>query len=178
MRQFSPLEHDYKKVLLAHANVYALAQYKDVVALRSLSLENLLMTLMSIGSLEPRTHLAINAIALLDYVYSHTTVLVSSEEPMRRLVSQFAALNFPALQQTEGMEKLLCREGDLARDLMQKVCRRLVVSENELGELKFDLSTLNLELSMLKVQLAELKQQSAKDKADLIHLQSRFNSRR
>lgn len=97
---------------------------------------------------------------------------------MRRLVSQFAALNFPALQQTEGMEKLLCREGDLARDLMQKVCRRLVVSENELVERKLELSTLNLELSVLEVQLAGLKQQSAKDNADLVQLQSRVSSRR
>lgn len=55
LRQFSPLEHDYKKVLLAHVNVYALAQYKDVIELRSLSLENLLMRLMSIDPLEPCT---------------------------------------------------------------------------------------------------------------------------
>lgn len=178
LRQFSPLEHDYKEVLLAHSNVYALAQYKDVIALQSLSLENLLMTLMSIDQLEPRTHLAANVIALLGHVYSHTTVLVSSEEPMRRLVSQFAALNFPALQQTEGMEGLLYRESDLARDLMQKVCRRLVVSENELVDLKLELSTLNLEFSVLKVQLAELEQQSAKDKADLVQLKSWLSSRR
>lgn len=156
--KFRPLGHNYKKVLLVHADVYELAQYKDIVALQSLSLDNLLMTLMSIGPLEPGTHLAIDFVEFLGHVYSHTNTLVSSEEPMRRIVSQLAALHFPALQQTEEMEKLMSQGGDLVQDLMRKVSRRLVASEHKANKLH----RYRAELAKLKLELEAYKHQSSK----------------
>lgn len=150
--KFRPLGHDYKKVLLVHADVYELAQYKDVVALQSLSLDNLLMTLMSIGPLEPGTHLAAGFVEFLDHVYSHTNTLMGSEEPMRRVVSQLAALHFPALLQTKEMEKLMGQGGDLVRDLMRKVSRRLVASEHEANKYRSELAKFKLDLELLRKQ--------------------------
>lgn len=127
----SEIYYDYGTVLLAHARVYALAQYKDVTALRVLSLERLLMTLSSIHLYESclDDHIAASIVGLLYYVYSHTDSPQNLEEPMRRVVSQFAALNFMALQEKQGMGDLLGEGGDLARDLMKKFRRRLAGSK-------------------------------------------------
>lgn len=48
------------------------------------------MTLMSIGLPEPGTYLVADFVEFLDHVYSRTNTLVSSEEPMRRIISQLA----------------------------------------------------------------------------------------
>lgn len=139
-QQFGPFTsgrpRDYKAVLAAHAKVYALAQYKDIVALKALSLERLLVTLVSIHSNESclDDHIAASIVELLEYVYSHTDSPGESEEPMRRVVSQFAALNFQALQSGAQMGELMREGGDFVKDLMGKVCRMLVVSGDELAE--------------------------------------------
>lgn len=157
LKKFDPGQHDYKATLLTHAKVYALAQYKDVTTLRSLSLERLLATLMTLGSVEHGSHIAINVVELLGYVYSHTDAPTNYEEPMRRIVSQFAALNFPALQTREEMMVLMSEGGDLVRDLMEKVCRRLVVSEGELLEERSELAVFKCLWGETEKELADLK---------------------
>lgn len=130
LEYFEPSHHDYKEVLLVHAKVYALAHYKSVNLLRSLALKRLLMTLSRISPVQNSSHIALNIIDLVNYVYAHTDALASSEEPLRRLVSQFAALNFTALLSREEMAEFIAEGGDFVKDLMGKVCRRLKVVEN------------------------------------------------
>lgn len=131
--ELSGHDYDYGPVLLAHAKVYALAQYKGIFTLKALSLERLLMTLMSIDSIQTGWHyqITINIVELLRYVYSHTDSPKKSEEPMRKIVSQFAALNFRDLQ-TREMGELMSEGGDLVKDLMGKVCRMLADSDGEI----------------------------------------------
>lgn len=130
LEYFEPSEYDYKEVLLTHAKVYALAHYKSVNLLRSLALKRLLMTLSRISPVQASSHIALNVIDLVNYVYAHTDALASTEEPLRRLVSQFAALNFTALHTRDEMAEFIAEGGDFVKDLMAKVCRRLKVVEN------------------------------------------------
>lgn len=132
---FDPAICDYGEVLLAHAKVYSLAQNQEVEALRNLSCKHLLSTLLRIGSVEPGWQVTVDFIALLRYVYSHTVLSPGdSEEPLQKIVSQFAALNFPALQSRDEMTELIREGGKLASDLMSKVYKRLAHSESLLLE--------------------------------------------
>lgn len=133
LESFEPSQYDYKETLLSHAKVYALAHYKSVNVLRSLALKHLITTLSRISPVQPNSHIILNVIDLVNYVYSHTDSLASSEEPLRRLVSQFAALNFTALYTKEEMVEFISEGGDFITDLMTKVNRRLRVAENGLS---------------------------------------------
>lgn len=130
LEYFEPSRHDYKEALLAHAKVYALAHYKSVNHLRSLALKRLLMTLSRLSPVQTSSHIALNIIDLVNYVYAHTDALASTEEPLRRLVSQFAALNFTELVSKDEMAEFIAEGGDFVKDLMGKVSRRLKVVEN------------------------------------------------
>lgn len=129
LRSCNPAICGYGEVLLAHAKVYSLAQNQEVEVLRKLAYRRLLSTLLSIGEVEPGCQVVVDLIDLLRYVYSHTVSSESSEEPLQNIVSQFAALNFPALQSRDEMTGLMREGGKLASDLMKKVCKRLVSSE-------------------------------------------------
>lgn len=130
---FLPDQYGYKEALLSHAAVYALARYKAVDSLQILALRRLTMTLSRISQILPDSGLPLGVIDLVKYVYSHTDALSSSEEPLRRLISQFAALNFPALQTGAEFVELMSEGGDFVNDLMVKVSRRLVAAETGLG---------------------------------------------
>lgn len=124
-------DDDYKDALLSHAKVYSLAQYKSVDALRVLALRRVFLTLMKIDPLpsspKPNSSAVPNFIELANFVYLNTDSLVSSEEPLRKLISQFAAHNLQALQGSPEMTDLM-REGDFVNELMPKICRRLIPS--------------------------------------------------
>lgn len=130
---FAPEHHEYREPLLAHAAVYALACYKDIHPLQCLALRRLVMTLSAISPVRGNARLPPGIIDVVRYVYAHTDALRSSEEPLRRVVAQFAALNFPALQTKPEFAELLTEGGDFVTDLMAKVSRRLVAAEKGLG---------------------------------------------
>lgn len=142
LRFFNSAICDYNDVLLAHARVYALAQHLKFEALQKVSLQRLLSALLSIDSVKPESQVVLNVIDLLRYVYSHTASSTASEEPIRKIVSQFAALNFPALQSRGEMSELIKEGGELASDLMEKVWKRLVNSEDSLHSTRVELSRL------------------------------------
>lgn len=129
LESFEPAQYDYRETLLSHAKVYALAHYKSINPFKTLALKHLTMTLSRINPIQPESHIASNVIDLISYVYSHTDPLITSEEPLRRLSSQFAALNFPALQATAKMTELMGEGGEFVKDLMTKVGRRLISAE-------------------------------------------------
>lgn len=130
LERFGP-QDDYKELLLSHASVYSLAQYKSVNVLRILALRRISLILLKIDPLaaQPDSHTVLGFIELVNYVYSNTDSLVNSEEPLRKLVSQFAALNLQALQTRQEMLDLMSDGGDFVNDIMPKICRRLVVSQ-------------------------------------------------
>lgn len=122
---FPPAEHDFGDVLLAHAKVYALANYKSVDLLRTLACKRLHLVLSRLHPLEPGSHVAVNIVDFVSYVYANTDTLLSSEEPLRKITAQFVALNLTAFQTEPQAVELVGRGGDFVKDLMGKVCRRL-----------------------------------------------------
>lgn len=126
---FCPQEaNDHHNVLLAHAKVYALSQSLEVHILSSMAYHRVLGILESLHTITPDSHIRLNVVELLDYVYAHP------DYPMRKLVSQFVAWNFTAMQGLEEMKELMSRGGQLAVELMAKVSRRLVAGEKEIND--------------------------------------------
>lgn len=129
LANFEP-QDDYKNALLAHAKIYCLAQYKSVGALRTLALRRIHLVLLKIDPLTPESDntAVMNALELINYVYTNTDSLVSSEEPLRKLVSQFAAHNIQVLQSHQEMTNMISEGSDFVNELMPKICRRLIPS--------------------------------------------------
>lgn len=122
--------HNYHDLLLAHAKVCALASALGIDELRVFAYHRLTVILAGFKSISPGSSLAVNTVELLRYVYDNTLDL---GDPARNLVSKFAALNFPALECTYEMKECMRQGGELVVDLVEKVCRRLVASEDDLA---------------------------------------------
>ncbi|KAL0635221.1 hypothetical protein Q9L58_005867 [Maublancomyces gigas] len=122
---FDPNDYDFQDILLAHAKVYALANYKSVDTLRALALKRLLLTLSRLNPLQPASHILINIVDFASYVYANTDCLSNSQEPLRKLTSQFIALNFGVFQTEPRAIELVAQGGDFVKDIMGKISRRL-----------------------------------------------------
>lgn len=149
--------HDYGNVLLDHVKVYALAQSLGMEVLRRMAYNRLLGIIDGLKLITPGSPLAANVVQLLRYVYAETHV---AEDPMRYLITQFAVLNLPALQSTPELKELVRHNGDLAVDLMGKVCRRLVTSEDKLArsqQVSRNMSAIAEQLEFEKRNFAALK---------------------
>lgn len=120
---------DYRWVMFAHAKVYALAQSLGIDDLQRMSYRELAGVLARFEPVVEGSVVATSSIEIMRYVYSKCH---SARDPMRNLVTQFAALNFPALQRMDGMKEVLSGGGELAVDLFEKLCRRLVATEDQL----------------------------------------------
>lgn len=120
---------DYRWVMFAHAKVYALAQSLGIDDLQRMAYRELAGVLAGFEPAVEGSVVATSSIEIMRYVYSKCH---SAGDPMRNLVTQFAALNFPALQRMEGMKEVLGGGGELAVDLFEKLCRRLVATEGQL----------------------------------------------
>lgn len=116
---------DFKELFLEHAKVYALAQFKSIAPLKALAHSRLSRILLKLHPLGPNPHLATNLVSLATYVYANTDSLSSSEEPLRRIVSQYVALNFETWQAEPAAVRMMCAGGDFVVDVLGKVCRRL-----------------------------------------------------
>lgn len=125
LERFKPAQYDFKEVLLTHARIYALANYKLVQGLQNLAIERLLITLAHLDPIPDDSHLSMNLVDLATYGYSNTTRLSNSNEPLRDLISQFAALNFEALQNEPLAIEFIGQGGDFVKDVTMKLCRRL-----------------------------------------------------
>lgn len=132
LERCDPTDYDFQEILLAHAKVYALANYKSVDTLRTLALKRLLLTLSRLHPIQPASHISMNIVDFASYVYTNTDYLSHSEEPLRKLTSHFIALNFAAFQTEPRAVELVAQGGDFVKDLMAKVCRRLPDPEGAL----------------------------------------------
>lgn len=125
-----PAKFDYESVLLLHARVYVLANYKGVERLQTLALRRLLLVLSRLQPLRTRSHIAGNVAEFAGYVYANTALLSGSEEPLRKITSHFIAVNVVAFQNEPRAVKLMAEGGDLVTDVMAKLCRRIVDPED------------------------------------------------
>lgn len=130
LHPFHPPDYDLGGMLLVHAKVYALASSKSIIPLQTLSLRRLLLVLLRLHPLQPKSHTLKNIVDFASFVYAsnisvNIDYLTGSEEPLRKLTSQFIALNFVAFQSEQRAVELIAEGGDLVVDVMAKVCRRL-----------------------------------------------------
>lgn len=114
-------KYSYAKTLIAHAQVYCFADCHLLEPLKELALQLLSQTLRRVDcEFAP----ASNEIAeLASYVYEHTRG-DTPDEPLRKVVSQFATINYTSLLHDD-FEDLICQGGDFTRDVSRKLLRRL-----------------------------------------------------
>lgn len=115
---------DFEETFLAHAKTYVLAHYKSIPALKALAHARLARTLLKLHPFEGNPHLPINIVNLATYVYGNTDSLLNSEEPLRKVISQYVALNFVAWQVEPAAVEMMSCGGDFIRDVLTKYCRR------------------------------------------------------
>ena len=138
--------YDFEAALLAHAKLYALADYMLLPALQAHVFERLKALLIHIKEPTQTDHTGLttlssplkdtqiigNIITLVQYVYLNTTKLQSEEEPLRELISTFIASNFVSSADHEEdngkvfKEVFRCMDQseDIMEDVNDKVRRR------------------------------------------------------
>lgn len=121
---FDPAEFDFEDVLLAHARVCVLANYKAVDRLRMLALRRVALVLACLEPLQACDHTAGNVAAFAGYVYANADPV--SEATLRKLASDCIARNIVAFQREPRVVVLMAAGGDLVTDVMSELCRRLV----------------------------------------------------
>lgn len=114
---------DYEATLLASAKVYAMANYFLLPELKNLAIQRVKEALNLVGCPVPKSVRA-DIVALIEYVYAHTDRLVSEEEPLRTLVTTFAASNYANLQGSM-FRILMSHGGDFVVDLVAMLTQRL-----------------------------------------------------
>ena len=164
-RSFASSSHRYGATLLAHARVYVFAQYHLAARLQAFSLQRLTHALRYIDCTQG--HAVSDITPLIEYVYNNTLNHESPEEPIRKLVSQFAAIHYTDLLTGE-FEEFFSRGGDFTSDVARKISRRLAGSggatkllEQEMEDLEVQIRRLNLAVEDRDHQLAELRRDLA-----------------
>lgn len=161
---FHPAKHDFEEVLLAHAKTYVVALMFEVQALCALALQRLARILVKIDSVPPDSSFVSNFVELARYAYSATT---ETQDPLRDIVSQFAALNFTSIQ-TREMSGLMKGGGDFPSDLMEKISVRFVT---ELREGMTSREDLEQEIGELKSRLLSGSMKSVRDLKEIERLE-------
>lgn len=113
-------EYDFEATLLAHAKLYALANYILLPALKTFALHRLQSVLLFLNPLKARTLPVRNLVTLAHYVYAHTDTLANSKEPLRNFLSMFIGSNFAGFE-GQGVDALMEQGGNFVVD----VCRKL-----------------------------------------------------
>ena len=155
----SPHEYDYRVPCLVHAELYALADYLLLPDLRRLALYRLQRTLIFVGFVAPRTRLLSNLISLLQFTYANTHNRTDQEEPLRKLVSNFAASN-PKILIERDLQLLLGEGGDLAADLLAKITPGLLEFQDQTSVLKEENRKLRLDRDQLVHHLKDMRSEA------------------
>lgn len=114
--RFDPTVHNYAEALLAHVQVYKLAQTGSISRLLPLALKHISDTLscFSEPSLRSTPLLVHTVIYLARYMYNN----ISEPGAHRKLLAQFIARNFAALNTTSSLRDLLAEGGPPVMDIM------------------------------------------------------------
>jgi hypothetical protein len=121
-QDFPYQNYSYQAPLFAHAEVYSFAKYHLLPALQNLALQRMTQILRSIDC--SAEHAGEELSAIIEYVYNNIESSGDDEEPMQKILSQFAAIYYPALLHGK-FEELFSRGGEFTRDVARKLSRRL-----------------------------------------------------
>ncbi|KAF8252420.1 hypothetical protein K440DRAFT_645952 [Wilcoxina mikolae CBS 423.85] len=115
---------DYEEPFLAHAKLYALAQFTDITPLKLQCINRLAALLDEIRWIERCSAAADNFVKLARYVYENTDSMAHREESLRVVVSSFAAFNFERLD-CPSMMALMVEGGDFVIDVVRRVMKSM-----------------------------------------------------
>ena len=101
---------DYEATLLAHAEVYVMACRYMLAELKNLSWQRLRSILMGIGNISAASPVIGNLVTLISYAYKESSNEPNCTEPLRQLVTTFAALNFTDFRGSEVDELMMSTE--------------------------------------------------------------------
>ncbi|KAL8645807.1 MAG: hypothetical protein Q9210_006508 [Variospora velana] len=133
---WSTSELDYDTTFMAHAELYVMAHQYMLHELKNMAWQRLRSVLISIGKPAPGSPVIKNIATLAHYVYQETGATESheAEEPLRLLVSSFAALHFTTLKHP-CMDELMRSQEEADRDfvveLMGKVSHQMTHFESK-----------------------------------------------
>ena len=113
---------DYTEVFLGHARLYVFADKYSIDHLRSLCLQKLHQTLVKFTLYEERVG---DIVELLRYGYSNTADHTNSHDALRLLIIRYAACVVEKLLRNEDFRSLLEDPGQLAKDLVEEMLKRL-----------------------------------------------------
>ena len=133
--------------LLAHAKMYTFAHCHLVSELERFALQRLNQVLISMDCTQ--AHAILDIAQLVHHIYDNTTVRESQEEPARKLVSQFIALNYTNFIKGE-LQTLLAEGGDFVLDLSDKIFTRLQSGGSSSKSLESQIDELEAEVRALK----------------------------
>jgi len=124
-------EEGSSELLLMHAKVYVLANYWAIEELLRLALDRLLHTLEAFQVTKCVPQQTGYIVELVSYIYENTCSRFGSQEqePMRRTVTRFIALEFTKLNSEGEISELMGTCGDFARDLSSDLTRRIKLAE-------------------------------------------------
>jgi hypothetical protein len=121
-QDFPYQKYSYYAPLFAHAEVYSFAKYHLLSALQMLALQRITQTLRNIDcSVE---HAGEELSAIIEYAYNNIESSGDDEEPMQKILSQFATIHYTALLHGK-FEELFVRGGEFTRDVARKLSRRI-----------------------------------------------------
>ena len=147
----TPCYIKFEATLLAHAKLYALADYMLLPTLQAQAFQRLkdLLGFISANIYTPPSvvlHLfrgqavVDDILTLVRHVYANTTGLVSEGEPLRELISTFVAQHHDQFEDDKGEGlKLMGQGGDFPGDLHDKVRRNELALKEEVKALEKDL---------------------------------------
>ena len=114
----------HSEALMAHAKLYALAEYALLPQLKAQVAQRLRFHILFIGKPQADPAAMKDIAVLARYVYANTTGRrtggVESEEPLRRSISGFIAQNFAAFVGPEA-EQVIAEGGELTVDIFAKL---------------------------------------------------------
>lgn len=140
-------EYCYIEPMLAHARLYALANYHLCPSLRTLALQRLVRVLDMVDCTQDHAVEEMNVLA--KFVYDNTVPPHDGEEPMRKVISTFVALHYPRLLRRE-LEELFSQGGDLPRDVSRRISRRLYTMQQSIEAVLRENEDLRQEVDALR----------------------------
>lgn len=117
-RENTSAKEDYAPVFLSHAELYAFADMHQIKSLSKLCLQKLHRTLCEYKVYDNRTS---DIVSLLIYAYENTAARPGGTEKLRELVSKYAACIIEILGVDPGFQDLLCKNGELGKDIIAEV---------------------------------------------------------
>ncbi|KAL8927880.1 MAG: hypothetical protein Q9172_001180 [Xanthocarpia lactea] len=128
---------NYEATFLAHAELYAMACHYLLGDLKNLAWQRLRSVLITVSAPPAGSTVMGNVATLISYAYKNTSYEPGCTEPLRKLVTTFAALNFVDFRGLKVDELMMSKEvtdREFVLDLMLKAMQKMDYLETKSRE--------------------------------------------